>query len=172
MSLANVRYVSVGNEPLLTSNNGIYDNVLVPALQNVYSALKVRGLDNQVFVTVAMNADILGESYPPSSGVFRSDITSQVQQVARILETARSPFSINIYPFLNLYLKLGTFTPSEIYLDRAVSTSNSSSVSGVFVDSKTGLTYTNVFDSTYDAVLAALASVGSTTVSSYSQLSR
>ncbi|GJP33524.1 hypothetical protein CLOM_g9597 [Closterium sp. NIES-68] len=147
-----IRYVSVGNEPFLRWDNGEYNLVLAPAVQNIYDALKADGLDHKVKVTVAFNADVMGTSYPPSKASFRQDIANQMRRIVSLFSETGAPFSVNIYPFLNLYQQPGVFTMGDIFLDRPNERN--------FTDPGTGLVYTNVFDSTHDAILTALSRLG------------
>ncbi|CAI7745570.1 unnamed protein product [Closterium sp. NIES-53] len=149
---ADIRYVSVGNEPFLTWDNGEYNLVLAPAVQNIYDSLKAAGLDQNIKVTVAFNADVMGTSYPPSKASFRPDIANQMRRIVSLFSETGAPFSVNIYPFLNLYQQPGVFTMGDIFLDRPNERN--------FTDPGTGLVYTNVFDSTYDAILTALSRIG------------
>ncbi|KAL8036072.1 hypothetical protein ABFX02_12G136000 [Erythranthe guttata] len=81
-----IRYVAVGNEPLLKSYNNSFTNVTFPALQNVQAALNDAGLSKTVKATVPLNADIF-ESYTglPSGGIFRADIQDLMASIVKLL---------------------------------------------------------------------------------------
>eukprot|EP00850_Spirogloea_muscicola_P005351 SM000024S07813 [mRNA] locus=s24:674512:677233:- [translate_table: standard] len=152
-----IKYVAVGNEVFLSDYAMQFLNILYPAMLNIYSALRKRKLDGSVKVTTPLNADVLGESYPPSVGIFRSDVAPIMQQVVTFMSQTKAPFVINIYPYLVLTLNSNSTTdPNFIFFGR--------NGTGSFVDPGTGLTYGNVFDATYDATLAAMAKVGVTDV--------
>ena len=151
--------MSVGNEPWSSYDQGVYNLVLVPAVKNIHEALRNAGLGDKVKVTVPFNADVMTDSYPPSSAVFRPDIVNQMLQICQILKQTGSPFSVNIYPFLSMYQQPGVFSPSQIFLDRKGNRTSQ------FTDPGTGLIYTNLFDATYDAILIALRKIGFSDVS-------
>ncbi|KAL9149862.1 hypothetical protein ABFS82_12G132800 [Erythranthe guttata] len=81
-----IRYVALGNEPLLKSYNNSFTNVTFPALQNVQAALNDAGLSKTVKATVPLNADIF-ESYTglPSGGIFRADIQDLMASIVKLL---------------------------------------------------------------------------------------
>ena len=156
--------ISVGNEPFLPSYNGRYDNLVVPALENVQEALTELNLDSTVKLTVPLNSDILEASFPPSAGRLRSDIAPQVAQIAALLSQIGSVFTINIYPYLTMYQdESGAITRSMVMLDAKANRiwGQLGSPGGWdYVDPVTKLKYGNIFDGAYDAVLTALARVG------------
>lgn len=64
---AKITSIAVGNE-VLTSNNTVLLQSLVPVMENVHAALVDLGLDKQVTVTTAHSLAVLETSYPPSTG--------------------------------------------------------------------------------------------------------
>ncbi|GFZ09140.1 O-Glycosyl hydrolases family 17 protein [Actinidia rufa] len=101
----NIRYVAVGNEPFLKTYNGSFLRTTFPALQNIQSALIKAGLGNQVKVTVPLNADVYESSTGfPSGGDFRADIHDFLLAIVKFLSDNGAPFTVNIYPFISLYI--------------------------------------------------------------------
>ncbi|KAK8358024.1 hypothetical protein V6Z12_A05G453200 [Gossypium hirsutum] len=100
----NIRYVAVGNEPFLETYNGSYLGITFPALRNIQSALVKAGHNNQVKVTVPLNADVYESTNgSPSGGDFRADIHDIMLTIVNFLSLSAAPFTVNIYPFISLY---------------------------------------------------------------------
>ncbi|XP_071737093.1 glucan endo-1,3-beta-glucosidase 6-like [Rutidosis leptorrhynchoides] len=147
----NIRYVAVGNEPFLATYNGSFLNTTYPALQNIQAALVKAGIATKVKVTVPQNADVYESSTGvPSGGDFRADIRDSMVQITKFLNENGSPFTVNIYPFISLYLS------SDFPVEYA------------FFDGKAtpltdgGTIYTNMFDANYDTLVSALQRNGFT----------
>ncbi|KAF3331161.1 glucan endo-1,3-beta-glucosidase 8-like protein [Carex littledalei] len=143
----NIKYVAVGNEPFLSSYNGSFVNITFPALKNIQSALNDAGLGDKIKATVPMNADVYDGALP-SAGHFRNDTSSQMTQIAQFLSQNNAPFTVNIYPFLSLYLNEG-FPIDYAFFD---------GTSNPVVDGP--ISYTNVFDANFDTLVSALKTVG------------
>ncbi|XP_038706080.1 glucan endo-1,3-beta-glucosidase 8-like [Tripterygium wilfordii] len=144
-----IRYVSVGNEPFLTSYNGSYLKTTFPALQNIQKALNAAGVGDKVKATVASNADVYeSPSNVPSSGNFRPDIKEQMLQIVKFLHENNAPFVVNIYPFLSLY-QSSSFPVEFAFFD-----------GGGTPTTDKGLRYTNVFDANYDTLIWSLKKNG------------
>ncbi|CAI5955955.1 unnamed protein product [Closterium sp. NIES-64] len=152
---ANIREIAVGNEPFLQGYQGMYESAVVPAMRNMYSALQDAKLDDKIKLTVPLNADILGSSYPPSSGEVRGDILEDITAIADILKQSGGTFSINIYPFLTLHQDTtGAIGLNQVFLGQP------GGQAWQFKDPKSGLKYDNIFDGAFDAVVAALEKIG------------
>ncbi|XP_030453238.2 glucan endo-1,3-beta-glucosidase 8 [Syzygium oleosum] len=146
----NIKYVAVGNEPFLSSYNGSFLNVTLPALQNIQNALNEAGVGDTVKATVPVNADVYNSpaSNPvPSAGRFRSDISDLMTQIVEFLAKNGAPLTVNIYPFLSLYGN-DNFPINYAFFDGATPV----------VDN--GIQYTNVFDANFDTLVSALKAVG------------
>ncbi|KAK6131970.1 hypothetical protein DH2020_034277 [Rehmannia glutinosa] len=144
-----IRYVAVGNEPLLSTYNGTFLSTTVPALQNIQAALIKAGLGNRIKVTVPLNADVYQSSTPqPSTGDFRPDIHDLMLQIVSFLSQNGAPFTVNIYPFISLY------NDPNFPVDYAFFDGFSSPIDD------NGRTYTNVFDANYDTLVWALQKNG------------
>ncbi|CAM6017468.1 unnamed protein product [Sphagnum balticum] len=146
----NIKWVAVGNEPFLTSYSGIYEDVALPALQNVQAALANAGHGNDIKATIPCNADVISTQPPylPSQATWRADIASLMVQISQFLNNTGAPFMVNLYPFLSLVLTANFPLPYAFFN----STSNSI-VDGTHV-------YTNVFDASYDGLVTALTTAG------------
>ncbi|XVE71422.1 hypothetical protein DITRI_Ditri10aG0148800 [Diplodiscus trichospermus] len=144
-----IRYVAVGNEPFLSTLNGSYVGLTLPALVNIQSALIKAGLANQVKVTVPLNADVYQTSTNvPSGGDFRSDIRDTMLQIVKFLNDNGAPFTVNIYPFISLY------NDPNFPADFAFFKGSSSAINDG------GKVYQNVFDANHDTLVWALQKYG------------
>lgn len=149
----NIKYVAVGNEPFLTSYNGSFLNITLPALQNIQNALNEAGVGDTIKATVPLNADVYNSppNTPwPSTGRFRSDINDLMTAIVQFLNKNNAPFTINIYPFLSLYGN-DDFPVDYAYFDGG---------SEPVHDLGTGISYTNVFDANFDTLVSSLKAVG------------
>ncbi|CAH9097351.1 unnamed protein product [Cuscuta europaea] len=145
----NIRYVAVGNEPFLQTYNGTYLRSTFPALQSVQSALVKAGLGNIVKVTVPLNADVYDSSSGlPSGGDFKADIHDYVLQIVKFLNDNGCPFTVNIYPFISLYIDPG-FPVDYAFFDGNATPLNDA-----------GTSYTNMFDANHDTLVWALQKNG------------
>jgi hypothetical protein len=146
------RYAAVGNEPFLSSYNGSFLNVTLPALQNIQNALNEAGVGDSIKASVPLNADVYNSpqtSPYPSAGRFRSDISDLMTQIVQFLSKNNAPFTVNIYPFLSLYGN-DDFPFDYAFFDGA---------SQPVVDGN-GIQYTNVFDANFDTLVSALKAAG------------
>lgn len=137
--------IGVGNEVLTGFTSA--SSSLVPAMNNVYSALVANNLQS-IKVSSPCSMELLSQSYVPSSGAFNSSYT-EIPALLDFLSRTSSPFMVNVYPW-----KAYAAEPTVISLDYALFNSNASN--GV-LDTGTNYTYTNLFDAQVDAVYAALA---------------
>ncbi|KAH7278412.1 hypothetical protein KP509_38G040000 [Ceratopteris richardii] len=143
-----IRYVGVGNEPFLKSYNGSYLDLTYPALENIQSALNAAGYGSKIKATVPMNADVIQSNGPPSTATFRPDISVLMTQIVQFLSQNGAPYTINIYPFISLHDD-PNFPVDYAFFDG----SENSVVDGAF-------TYKNVFDASFDSLIASLAAAG------------
>nr|AAP33176.1 1,3-beta glucanase [Avena sativa] len=136
-----IKYIVAGNEI-----QGGDTGRIVPAIRNLNAALSAAGLGG-IKVSTAIRFDAVASSFPPSAGVFAQ---SYMTDVARLLASTGAPLLANIYPYFSyrdnprdIQLNYATFRPGTTVRD-----------------SKSGLTYTNLFDAMVDAVHAALEKAG------------
>ncbi|XP_022132539.1 glucan endo-1,3-beta-glucosidase 5-like isoform X2 [Momordica charantia] len=148
-----IKYIAVGNEPFLAAYKGDYVNITFPAMQNVQKALDAAGHGDKVKVTTPLNGDVYQSfSNLPSDGKFRADIYDSMKQIVKFLDEHKSPFMVNIYPFINLYQNPG-FPFNYAFLD------NDGKVKDSVVDDK-GTIYYNVLDAHYDTLTWSLKDMG------------
>lgn len=121
---------------------------------NVQSAIEKAGLGDQVKVTTPLNGDVYDSSDKPSGGEFRKDISDQVKQILSFLRENKSPFVINIYPFLSLYQNKD-FPDEFAFFDKQNNNNNGNST---IYDN--GNTYSNVFDANFDTMVSATKRAG------------
>ncbi|KAJ1255900.1 hypothetical protein BS78_K141700 [Paspalum vaginatum] len=138
----NIKYIAVGNE---VQGGGAQQSIL-PAIRNLNSALSSAGL-GAIKASTAVRFDVVANSYPPSSGVFAQ---GYMVDIARYLASTGAPLLANVYPYFayrdnprDISLGYATFQPGTTVRD-----------------SGNGLTYTNLFDAMFDAVVAALEKAG------------
>ncbi|XP_021866040.1 glucan endo-1,3-beta-glucosidase 8-like [Spinacia oleracea] len=144
----NIRYVAVGNEPLLASYNDSFKQITLPALQNIAKALEGAG-HGDIKVSVPLNADVYeSSSTVPSSGDFRGDVKDLMLDIVAFLKEKGSPFIVNIYPFLSLYQN-PNFPEDFAFFD-----GNGKSITD------NSRTYNNVFDANFDTLVWALKKNG------------
>ncbi|CAA6659868.1 unnamed protein product [Spirodela intermedia] len=98
-SSVRLRFLLVGNEILsdYSIRNSTWPH-LIRAMERLHRSLKTHSLRRmKVGTTLAM--DVLGTSFPPSAGVFRSDIADPVMvPLLRFLLRSRSFFFLDAYP--------------------------------------------------------------------------
>ncbi|GMI68634.1 hypothetical protein like AT5G64790 [Hibiscus trionum] len=144
----NIKYIAVGNEPFLTSYKGRFTKTVFPAMKNIQQALNEAGVGKKIKAVMPHNADVYeSKSDKPSDGVFRSDIRDLMHQIVRYLNDNNSPFVVNIYPFLSLYLN-SKFPSDFAFFD-----------GGHAVQDK-NVQYNNVFEANFDTLVYALKNAG------------
>eukprot|EP00249_Psilotum_nudum_P018800 c26969_g1_i1 orf=178-1515(-) len=142
--------VTVGNE-IFGSGNTLLMSQLLPAMQNLQSAIVDMGLSGRVAISTPHSLAVLSTSFPPSAGAFLPDLVNPyIKPVLQFLSETGSPFMINIYPFFAY-----KSDPQGVSLDYALFQPNV----GV-IDPNSGLKYYNMFDAQLDAVYSALKAVG------------
>jgi Glycosyl hydrolases family 17 len=149
--LPNVRWICVGNEPLLSGYNDQYLGVLSRAVNNVYNALQANS--KKIGVTVPQNFDFMDNSWPPSAGKVKDKYKQAIKDTCSVMKKSGAPFMVNIYPFLTR-----NSNPTHIPLDYA----NFTKKTFQFRDPPTspgGLGYYNLFDAMLDALHFALKDI-------------
>uniref|UniRef100_A0A0D6QXP6 glucan endo-1,3-beta-D-glucosidase n=1 Tax=Araucaria cunninghamii TaxID=56994 RepID=A0A0D6QXP6_ARACU len=138
--------IAVGNEVLSTGDKNLIAH-LVPAMQNLHTALAGASLDKQVKVSTPHSLGIMAASEPPSIGRFRRGYDKVIiKPMLSFLRTTGAPFMINPYPyfgFTDKTLNYALFKPNP----------------GVY-DTNTKITYTNMFEAQLDAVYSAMKLLG------------
>ncbi|KAK1425354.1 hypothetical protein QVD17_20705 [Tagetes erecta] len=141
--------IAVGNE-VFTGDDMTLVNNLVPAMVSIQRALTQLGLQQYIQVSTPSSLAVLANSYPPSEGSFKPEITTIMTQLLQFLSATRSPFWINAYPYFAY--KDG---PDKISLDYALFNPNSG-----MDDPHTNLHYDNMLYAQVDAVIFAMARLG------------
>ncbi|XVF28224.1 hypothetical protein REPUB_Repub15cG0011100 [Reevesia pubescens] len=144
------RYIAVGNEvsPVNGGTAGLAQFVL-PALVNVFNAVRSAGLQDQIKVSTAIDTTLIGNSFPPSAGSFRGDVRSYLNPIIGHLAWAKTPLFANIYTYFSY-----SGNPAEISLPYAIFTSPGP----VIWDQGRG--YQNLFDAMLDSLYSALENAG------------
>ncbi|MBA0850600.1 hypothetical protein Goshw_002375 [Gossypium schwendimanii] len=142
----NIVRILVGNEVLSTANKLLIGSV-VPAMQNLHSALFEASLDRRIQVSTPHSLGIISNSSPPSTAMFRQGYDTYVlKPLLSFLSATNSPFMVNPYPFFGCSLDT---------LDFALFRPNA----GV-LDENTGHVYTNMFNAQLDSVFSAMKFLG------------
>lgn len=141
--------ITVGNE-VITSNDPNLQNQLLPAMQNVQTALNSAGLGGKIKVSTVHSMAVLGQSDPPSSGLFVPSYQPIMKGLLQFQKETGSPLAINPYPFFAYQSD-----PRPDTLAFCLFQPNSGRV-----DSGSGIKYMNMFDAQVDAVHSALNAMG------------
>ncbi|ESQ27340.1 hypothetical protein EUTSA_v10019644mg [Eutrema salsugineum] len=138
-------WITVGNE-VIQSEIGRY----VPqAMRHIKAALTQTGISRTIHVTTVLSTAALANSYPPSAGVFKPQITEVLTEIASVLSSTDSPLMVNIYPYFAY-----ASDPSHVSLAYATFGSDKP----VVIDGN--YQYTNIFDAAVDSFNAALEKLG------------
>ncbi|RDX81061.1 Glucan endo-1,3-beta-glucosidase 14 [Mucuna pruriens] len=140
--------VQVGNE-VFTDDDTTLIQHLVPAVVNIHNALAQLGYSN-IKVSTPSSLAVLDQSYPPSAGSFKSEISGIMYQFLNFLSNSKSPFWINAYPYFAY-----KDDPSAIPLNYVLFNPNAG-----MVDPYTNLHYDNMLYAMVDAVSFAIAKMG------------
>lgn len=84
----------------------------------------------------------------PSAGHFRTNISGVMTDMVRSHAKNKAPFTVNIYPFLSLYLN-DNFPLNFAFFDGGATPVNDN-----------GVMYTNVYEANFDTLVAVLVAVG------------
>ncbi|XP_010921895.1 glucan endo-1,3-beta-glucosidase [Elaeis guineensis] len=144
------RYIAVGNEVM----RGDKAQYVLPAMQNIYSALSSGGLQDQIKVSTSVSQEVLGLTFPPSHGDFSPVAKQNLEPVVQFLLKNGAPLLVNVYPyFVYIYNKQDITNISY-----ALFTSSWTVV-------KDGqYSYQNLFDAYMDALYSALEQIGGSAV--------
>ncbi|XP_057538318.1 glucan endo-1,3-beta-glucosidase 13-like [Amaranthus tricolor] len=147
-----ITYITVGAEVTEAPSN--ISALVVPAMKNVFTALKKVGLHKKIKVSSTHSLGVLSRSFPPSAGAFSSHFAYFLKPMLEFLAENQSPFMIDIYPYYAY-----RDSPSNVSLDYALFQSSSE-----VIDPNTGLLYTNMFDAQIDALYFALMALNFRTI--------
>ena len=96
-----IRIILVGNEVLSYSSPSDKEiwQYLVPAMSRIKTSLRAQNIRN-IKVGTPLAMDIFQTTYPPSSGIFRSDISDSVMlPLLQFLNKTSSFFFVDVYPY-------------------------------------------------------------------------
>ncbi|CAK9327590.1 unnamed protein product [Citrullus colocynthis] len=141
--------IAVGNE-VFTDDDMTLMETLVPAMLSIHTALTQLGLDSSIKISTPSSLAVLQESYPPSAGCFKPEITGIMSQFLQFLSTTKSPFWINAYPYFAY-----KDDPNSVPLEYVLFNPNPG-----MIDPFTRLHYDNMLYAQADAVLFAMAKMG------------
>lgn len=144
-----IRYIAVGNEVNPKGNAADKAQYSLPALTNIYNAVRNAGLQDKIKVSVVIDMQLLGNTYPPSAGAFRDDVRSYIDPIIGHLAWAKTPLLANVYPYFS-YL----YNQKDISLPYALFTQSGSSTTDQ------GRAYQNLWDAQMDALYSALERAG------------
>ncbi|XWS26758.1 hypothetical protein CRYUN_Cryun26dG0057700 [Craigia yunnanensis] len=147
-----ITYITVGLE--VTENPDNASALVVPAMQNVLTALKKVGLHKRIKVSSTQSLGVLSRSFPPSAGAFNSSHAFFLKPMLEFLAENQSPFMIDLYPYYAY-----RDSPNNVSLDYALFESSLE-----VIDPNTGLLYTNMFDAQIDALYFALMELNFRTI--------
>ncbi|KAK6930532.1 Glycoside hydrolase family 17 [Dillenia turbinata] len=146
-----IKYIAVGNEISPFNSNARYVQVLLPTLKNIHNAIVSAGLVNQIKVSTPIETGLLGDSYLPSKGAFRTDAQGFINPIIHFLVSIKSPLLANVYP----YFAYGQNT-QNIKLDYTLFTAPSVMVT----DTDGNHRCQNLFDVMLDSIYAAFEKSG------------
>ncbi|CAL5360455.1 hypothetical protein CsSME_00050936 [Camellia sinensis var. sinensis] len=147
-----ITYITVGAEVTEVPNN--VSAMVVPAMQNVFTALRKAGLQRKIKVSSTHSLGVLSRSFPPSAGAFNSSHAFFLKPMLEFLAEHQSPFMIDLYPYYAY-----RDSPNNVSLEYALFESSSE-----VIDPNTGLLYTNMFDAQIDALYFALMALNFRTI--------
>ncbi|KAL5541940.1 hypothetical protein UlMin_009650 [Ulmus minor] len=75
------RYIAVGNEVSPIGGTSALAQYVLPALVNVFNAVRSAGLNDQIKVSTAIDTTLIGVSFPPSKGAFRDDVRGYLDPI-------------------------------------------------------------------------------------------
>ncbi|KAL5577238.1 hypothetical protein UlMin_018937 [Ulmus minor] len=141
--------IAVGNEVFTDGDITTLMANVVPAMVSIHSALLQLGLGS-IQVSTPSSLAVLQESFPPSAGTFKSEMSGVMSQLLQFLSSTKSPFWINAYPYFAY-----KDDPKRIPLDYVLFNANSG-----MNDPYTRLHYDNMLYAQVDAVIFAMARMG------------
>ncbi|KAL3624806.1 hypothetical protein CASFOL_031474 [Castilleja foliolosa] len=142
--------IHVGNEVFTGPGDTTLISYLVPTMKNIHAALVRLGLDRFIHVSTPSSLAVLQDSFPPSAGLFRAELSRVMPQLLQFLADTKSPFWIDAYPYFAY-----KDNPKSISLDYVLFNPNTG-----MVDPLTNLHYDNMLYAQVDAVIFAMEKMG------------
>nr|XP_017217246.1 PREDICTED: glucan endo-1,3-beta-glucosidase, basic isoform-like [Daucus carota subsp. sativus] len=147
------RYIVVGNgiSPVLDFKTSQYAPFLLPALQNIQTAIFAAGLQKRIKVTSAFDqTELLHQSFPPS-------------QVISLLVKNNAPMLVNLHPYFDYIYKMPN-NPIELASSKSKQDVHLQyarfQIPNKPLVQEGPLGYSNVFDAMVDSVYFALEKAG------------
>ncbi|KAL0460939.1 UNVERIFIED_CONTAM: Glucan endo-1,3-beta-glucosidase [Sesamum latifolium] len=145
-SATRIRYIAVGNEVDPEKETSRFVPFVLPAMQNIHTALSQFGLQDQIKVSTATYSALLMNTYPPSNAVFKD--TDFMGPIISFLAQTGAPLLANIYPYFAYIYSQGIELPYALFTAPGV----------VVPDGPYG--YQNLFDAMVDGMYSALEKAG------------
>ncbi|CAN4123174.1 unnamed protein product [Withania somnifera] len=139
------KYIAVGNEVDPGTNAGQYARFVLPAMENIFNALSVSGLQDQIKVSTATYSGLLTKTYPPRDSIFREEYKDFINPIIEFLARNNLPLLANIYPYFG-----HTDNTADVPLAYALFNQQEKNSAG----------YENLFDALLDSMYYATEKVG------------
>ncbi|XP_076886525.1 glucan endo-1,3-beta-glucosidase 9-like [Bidens hawaiensis] len=144
-----IEYITIGDEPFLQRYGSQFYPYVVGAAINIEAALIRAKLSTKVKIVIPCSFDAFGsESGQPSKGQFRADINKTMIEVLNFLTKTRSPFFVNISPFLSYYQNKNISLDFALFKEIARPHNDTRRI------------YKNSFELSYDTLITALTVLG------------
>ncbi|KAD5962075.1 hypothetical protein R6Q59_014406 [Mikania micrantha] len=148
---AHITAISVGTHVLAQGDVTAAD-LLVPAIRNVRRCLLDIGIQQITVSTTFSFVNIMSTPFPPSSAEFQQPANDFViKPLLDVLTETNSSFFVSLYPYSVYKLKPEIPIGFALFQQHAYNFRE---------DTITGVRYRNLFDSMFDAVVAAMAVAG------------
>ncbi|PON89125.1 Glycoside hydrolase [Trema orientale] len=141
------RYIAVGNEVRPGDPEAKF---VLPAMKSIQNAISSANLGDQIKVSTAIDTTLLGDSSPPSDGVFSAAASPYITPIVKFLAEKGAPLLANVYPYFS-------YTENRGVIDLGYALFTSPKV--VVID-KNGKGYKNLFDAQVDSLYSALEKAG------------
>lgn len=145
----NIVGIAVGNEVFAVNDRDLWGSLL-GAVRNIHNATQRLGISHRIQLTTAHSSGVFANSFPPSSCIFREDMSQFMTPLLDYFSQLGSPFCLNAYPFLAY-----TYNSDQIDINYALF----QPTQGIY-DNKTHIHYDNLLDAQIDAAYAALENAG------------
>ncbi|GJU49557.1 glycoside hydrolase, catalytic domain-containing protein [Tanacetum coccineum] len=142
------KYIAVGNEVDPNNDSRRYVNFVLPAMQNIYNALRAAGLDNKIKVSTATYTGLLVNTFPPSNSAFDNNVRGFIEPIIRFLSQNNLPMLANIYPYFGYLGDPNSNLPYALFPAKRI------------VVKDNGRRYCDLFSAMLDAHYAAQARLG------------
>uniref|UniRef100_A0A7N0RDW7 X8 domain-containing protein n=1 Tax=Kalanchoe fedtschenkoi TaxID=63787 RepID=A0A7N0RDW7_KALFE len=145
-----ILYIAVGENPFLQDYGEQFHTFVVGAATNIQIALSKAKLASEIKVVVPCSFDAFSsKSGLPSRGLFRSDINTTMVHLLSFLSRYHAPFLVDVSPFQSIIQNKNLSLDLALFKESARPLNDSHRI------------YKNIFDITYDVLVAALTAAGS-----------